>query len=146
MANEIQMNSGLKATKNSVTVQTSPAVTFSKIQTMESTLDKEHHTVQAVGTSEEALSLGDVDNSNATGDEYMVQCINRDPTNYVEVLVKYAATPSYWVIGKMRPGEPWGPVRLPKLDGSSLGGIYLKANTASCDVEVVTFEAGDPAA
>jgi hypothetical protein len=146
MANEIQMNSGLKATKNSVTVQTSPAVTFSKIQTMEAALNKEHHTTQAVGTSEEAVSIGDIDNSNATGDEYIVQLVNRDSTNYVEVKVKYAATPSYWTIGVMRPGEPWGPARVPKLDGSSLGGLFLKANTAACNVEVVACEAGDPAA
>lgn len=143
MANEITLTAALQASKNSVKVVNS---TTAKIQNMETVKTHMTHEIQNVGTSEEALDVGDVDITNATGGEYMVLLFNRDATNYVSVEVKYAATPSYWVIGIMRPGEPWGPVRLPKLDGSSLGGIYLKANTAACDVEIVVVEGGNPAA
>lgn len=141
MANEIGFTAKLTVQKSGVTVTQQ---TSTKTQSMATALTKLHHTVQSVGTSEESVSVGDVDISNATGDQYLVLFYNRNATNYVEVSVKYAATPSYWVIGVMRPGEPWGPARIPKLDGSSLGGLFLKANTAACDVEVTVCEAGTP--
>lgn len=143
MANEITLTAKLSATKNSVTVTNA---VYTKPQTMEGALEHMYHAVQEVGTSEEAVELGDVDITDATGHEYMLLLINRDDTNYVSVKVKYAADPLYWTIGVMLAGESWGPVRLPTLTAASLGGIYLDADTADCAVEVVACEAGNPAA
>lgn len=141
MASEIQLTAKLNAAKNSVTVANAVST---KTQTMASTLDKLHHTVQAVSTSREALSLGDVDNSNATGDEHIVLLFNRGETYNVKVEVKTGAS-TYQQSGLMRPGEPWGPVRMQKLDASGYGGLYLTSVTGDSDVEVVACAAGDPA-
>lgn len=141
MANEITIQSKLTATKggSSVTNYTSD-FTIS----MNTALTKMASVVQGVGTVREAVELGDVDISNATGDEYWIRLTNNDSTNFVTVEVKTGAS-TYAVIGKMYAGESWGPVRMAKLDGSGYGGIYLTANTAACDVDVTICEAGDPA-
>lgn len=59
----------------------------------------------------------------------MLMLRNLDPTNYVEVLSGSGGL----VIGKMLPGESYGPIRR----GSSLTNPYLIANTAACKVEVM---------
>lgn len=141
MANEISITAKIAATKNSVTVTNAVST---KTQTMSSTSTYLSHIAQEVETSREAVSIGDVDISNATGLEYLLLLANRDSTNYVTVEVKTGAS-TYQTCGIIRPGEFWGPVRLPKLDASGYGGIYLTANTATCEVEVVAVEAGDPA-
>lgn len=142
MANEIAFTAKISAAKNSVTVTNTVST---KTQTMATTATYLTHIAQDVGTSREVVSLGDVDNTNATGDEYILLLANRDSTNYVTVEVRTGAS-TYQSCGVMRPGEFWGPVRLSKLDSSGYGGIYVTANTAACEVEVVAAEAGDPAA
>lgn len=142
MANEITIQSKLTATKggSSVTNYTSDFTI-----TMESTLTKMTNLVQGVGTTREAVDVGDVDITNATGAQYLLQLTNNDATNFVLLEVQTGAS-TYWTVGVMLPGESWGPVRLPKLDGSGYGGIFMDADTAACDVNVVAVAAGDPTA
>jgi hypothetical protein len=149
MANEISLTAKLSVSKGSVSIANAIST---KTQSMASTTgfgggaadDMCHHT-QNVGTTREAIDLVDVDNTNATGGEYILLLYNRDATNYVTVEVQTGAA-SYWTVGIMRPGESWGPNRLPKLDGSGYGGVFCDADTAACRVEVLACEAGDPAA
>lgn len=143
MSDELTIQSSLAASKGGESVS---STTTSKTQTMSSTAVNMAGHTQEIGTSEEAIDLVDVDNANATGDEYWLRLRNMDATHFVDVYAKIAATPTYWHIGRMRPGESWGPNRLPKLDGSSLGGIFAKADTAACLISVEAAEAGDPAA
>lgn len=148
MANEITLTAKILATKNSVSVTNSVST---KVQSMAASTgfgggaaeDVAHHT-QNVGTSREAVDLVDVDNSNATGGEYILMLYNRDDTNFVTVEINTGSS-AYFQVGLMRPGEPWGPVRMQKLDASGYGGIFLDADTAACQVEVLAIEAGDPA-
>ena len=142
MANEISITSKLQASKGGVTVVN---VTTTKTQTMSTTADDMSEGTQVIPTSQTALDVGAVDITNATGDEYMVQLYNADSTNFVTVSIKTGAA-TYATAGIMRPGEFWGPARLPKLDGSGYGGVYLLADTASCRVGKVVVEVGDPAA
>lgn len=87
--------------------------------------------IQNVGTSREAMVVGDVN----TAKSYSVRLRNLDATNYVTVET-YDGT-NYVESGLMYPGEPYGPIRLP---ANKL--IYLKANTAACNVECMAAELG----
>ena len=138
MANEITIQAKLTATKNSASITNSVS---SKTQTMESTLEKLHHTVQAVGTSIEDVALGDVDISK----QHWILLRNLDGTNYVTVTLRSAVTPVDAVAGIMLPGESFGPVRA----GAQTAGYpkyMMTANTAACDVEVLACDAGSPTA
>ena len=75
-------------------------------------------------TSAEIIPLADA--STITGGWLMLR--NLDSTNYVEVLLSTVGA----VIGKMFPGEVYGPVRL----GSGITAPAVQANTATCEVEV----------
>jgi len=90
---------------------------------------------QVIGTTAEDIDLNDVDPSN----EYVVLLTNKDATNYVDVYVRKDATPTDTQVGRMRPGEPWGPVRMPAQSGG-YPKLRCIANTASCNVEVVAGE------
>jgi|ERR1051325_6993497 len=138
MGQEITFNASLKGKKNNVSV--GPLVT-EKVQTMESTLENLHHTVQTVGqAAAEDLSTGDVDLTK----QYCVLLYNRDAANFVAVKIRKDVTPTDVEAGVMRPGEPWGPVRMPAQAGG-YPKIRLQADTADCPVEVIVVEAGDPA-
>jgi len=138
MSNEISLTSKLQATKNN---QTFTNQVSTKTQNMKTTLDAGHHTTQNVGTSKEILSTGDV----TLTEEHFVLLYNRDATNYVDVFMRLNVTPTDVQSGRIRPGECYGPVRLPVQSGG-YPSLWLQANTAACDVEVVVCEAGDPAA
>jgi hypothetical protein len=138
MANEITVQAKLTAAKNGASITNA---TSSKTQTMESTLEKLHHTVQDVGTTTEAVGLGDV----AVADQHWILLRNLDATNFVTVHVRKDVTPTDTVAGVMLPGESFGPVRA----GAQSGGYphyRMTADTAACDVEVLACDAGDPAA
>lgn len=137
MANEINLTTKLSATQNSVTVTNAVST---KVQTMESTLEKMHHTVQDVGTSAEDLSLGDIDVTK----DHIISLHNRDATYPVSVIVRKDATPTDVTIAKMLPGESFH-ARAPGQSGG-YPKYRLQATTAACDVEVVACEAGDPTA
>lgn len=87
--------------------------------------------IQNVGTSREAMVVGDVN----TAKSYGVRLRNLDATNYVTIET-YDGT-NYVESGIMYPGEPHGPIRVP---ANKL--IYLKANTAACNVECMAAELG----
>lgn len=138
MANEITIQAKLTGTKNNASITNSVS---SKTQTMESTLEKLHHTVQAVGTSMEEVSLGDI----TVADQHWILLRNLDATNFVTVHVRKDVTPTDTVAGIILPGESFGPVRA----GAQSGGYphyRMTADTAACDVEVLACDAGDPAA
>lgn len=91
------------------------------------TLQKVFHT-QSVGTTAggEAVVLGEC---TAPG---WFMAINRDETNYVEVLAAVSGT----VIGKMLAGESYGPVRL----GSGAQVPAMLANTAAVKVDYLLIQ------
>lgn len=139
MANEISLTVKMTATKSGTSVTN---YTSTKAQTMAGAAM--HHTTQEVSTSEEALSVGDVDITNSTGADYIVLLRNASPgAEIITVKIKVAAVPTYFECGHMYPGEFWHS-RMPKLDGSSLGGIYLISSAATGVVEVEVVECGSP--
>ena len=142
MAKTIAFTAKLTLTEDVVTLSNASST---KTQTRESTLTAIHQTLQNVGTAREAVSLVDINITNATGAEYVVLLFNRDATNFVTVEQQTGAA-TYAIIGKMLPGEPYGAHRRPKLDVSGYGGLFLTANTAACNVEVVASSAGNPLA
>lgn len=138
MSNEITVQAKLTAAKNGASITNAIS---SKTQTMESTLEKLHHTIQDVGTGGEDVALGDVDVTK----QHMILLRNLDPTNYVTVHVRKDVTPTDTVAGIMLPGESFGPIRA----GAQTAGYpkyRMTANTAACDVEVEACDAGDPTA
>jgi hypothetical protein len=100
-----------------------------------------HHTTQEVGLTSEEVSLGDVDVSV----EYGLRLQNHSTVNFVDVFLRKDVTPTDVWAGRMRPHEPFGPLRAPP-QTAGYPHYRLLADTASCDVEVVAFDAGVPAA
>jgi len=80
--------------------------------------------VQNIGTSAEAVTLGDI----TTAGQVFIK--NLDATNFVEVFLDSGGTQR---IAKLRPG--YG-MYIP-FEGTAL---YAKANTASCKIQVVASE------
>jgi hypothetical protein len=138
MSAEITLQAKLQSVKNN---QTFTNQVWQKTQNMKTTLDMGHHTSQIVSTSKEILSTGDV----TLTEEHFVLLYNRDASNFVDVFMRLNATPTDVQSGRMRPGESYGPVRL-MLQTASYPSLWLQANTAACDVEVVVCDGGDPAA
>lgn len=90
------------------------------------TTKKTTHIGQSIGTSEEALNLGDVSPTGAT-----LIVINRDTTNYVEIKDGTGGT----IIAKLRAngvGVNWCCIPL----GSGITAPYAIANTAACEVDI----------
>lgn len=76
--------------------------------------------VQTIATTETTINLGGVTTLG------WVLFVNLDDTNYVEIKTAASGT----VIGKMRPGKPYGPVEM----GSGVTAPVAIANSASCRV------------
>jgi len=107
----------------------SSSVTFS----IPGTVVGDHITnTQAVGTSREALVVGDV----LTSERYVFVARNLDATNYVEVETYDGV--AYVVCSHLEPGEMCAFVV------SASKTIHLKANTAECRVETFVGEIGTP--
>jgi hypothetical protein len=98
----------------------------------------QHDTVQTVETAVDNMSTGDV----LLTDDYAVRLENEDKTNYVTVYAVYSDN-SRIQIGKMYPGESWGPVRFPP-KSPNYPYIQLLANTANCFVHVQVSGLGSP--
>lgn len=115
MANEITVDVSLRVKKGNVdqALRVGP-VTFDMTGTQYTKF------VKNVGTSEESLNVVD-----AAYGGWLIM-VNRDPTNYVEWYTGTGGT----VTGKMEPGEPV------LFRSASTADLYLKANTAACDVEI----------
>lgn len=144
MASEITIQSKLTATKggSSVTNYTSDFTLD-----MDTDLTKMSVIVQSVGTSSrEAVQVGDVDVAAGGApapatDNYWIRLQNNDSTNFVTVEVQTGAA-TYWALAVMGPGDCFGPVKMIRTDGSGYGGLFVTANTAACDVEVVACDCG----
>ena len=119
MANEISASSGLKV----VNGESRLTVSTRTIQITQTTVGAGSFT-QAVGTSEETITMGDL----APG---VVELYNLDGTNYVQVGF------STGVYGaRLYPTGSGIPMRF-QLEPS--GTIYVKANTAGCNVQVTAI-------
>lgn len=117
MANEIQVGMQVSVTRNGSTKM----LTVSKSIDQTSPYNLEN--VQAVGTSDETLVVGDV-----TNPPFLVALVNLDATNYVEVdsASTYDKFPQ-----KLLPDG------IPVLLRPETNVIHLKAHTAACDVAVL---------
>lgn len=113
MANELSLSLGFNYTKG--TSMASIAINKSGFVTVAGTAVESG--IQAIGTVEEAVSLGDV-----TAPGY-VFLLNTDATNYVEI----GGTTGVYDI-KLAAGQ-WACF---PLDGTTL---FAKAHTASCDLQ-----------
>jgi len=115
MANELRLRTSLTYTKGSVTLSQNP-----DIQIDVSGVPRQAAVV-SVGTSEEAVAMGDV----VTPGVILVK--NLDATNFVQL----GATTGVYTI-RVKAGEVF-PFRL---DGTTLFAI---ADTAACDCEFIIF-------
>lgn len=121
MANEITLTVGVLASKNSLSVQLAPK----SFQT-DLTGSRFIRNVQSVGTTQEALVVGDL----ATAGVYSMT--NLDDTNYAELGVDVSGT--FYPVDKILPGET--------IQGrlSSLA-RHVKADTAAVNLDILIFEA-----
>lgn len=119
MASEISAAVSLNASKGGATV------TASGTKTADMAGDQMITNVQAVGTSAEALVVGDV----STIGYVLIK--NLDATNYVEIGLDSGV--STQVFGKLLAGD----IMLLK---ASTATMYVKANTASCNIAVTVVE------
>jgi len=78
---------------------------------------------QAIATSDTVINLGGISSMGW----FMLK--NLDTVNYVEIKTASSGT----IIGKMLPGETYGPVRI----GSGVTAPAAIANSASCDIDVL---------
>jgi len=122
MANEISITLGIsRKNASGVTVHSLPTRT----RTLDQTTKRSVAITKAVGTSEESIDFSTLDI--ATNGQLLL--INRDATNYVE----WGTTTTDYP-GKIEAGGYAGPFQLNA--GKTL---YLKANTASCDVDIIMY-------
>lgn len=114
MANEVSFSGTLRATKNSATVQSSVS------DTADMSADALYSATQSVGTSAEAITLGEVSSLGYV----LVQ--NLDSTNYVELSLDNSMTQKF---SKLLAGQF-------ALFPSSTATLYARANTAACLCQV----------
>lgn len=121
MADEITVSGSLGAIKG--TISKSPGLAVVGL-TPDMSGDQVHSTYQSVGTSEEAVALGDF----STGGWMML--VNRDGTNFITVKGSSGAT----AFAKMLPGEF-------VLMRCIAAAPYVQADTAACLMEIFIVEA-----
>lgn len=120
MANEITVSASLSATKDTA------SITVSATKTFDMTNEDMIQSTQAIGTSAEALALGDISAPAA-----YIYVRNMDPTNFVVLsLVSDGSTP----FAKIRPGH------FALFPPPQSGTIYALADTASVRVAVAAVE------
>ena len=139
MANELVITAGLNAILSGVRAQTTAT---GKTQSAAATA------LNVVGKTQEiaaraAVDVGSLDITLATGDEYIICMYNRSAAGIVTVELEYT-TDTYVVVGTMRPGEPWGPVRMPKMTHANYGNLHITPSAGTMYVEVTAAEAGTP--
>jgi len=123
MANEITVTAKLTVDNGNYESEMSA----SRIQVNQSSIGGIHQ-VQNIGTTYEAITLGDVST------EGFCLFRNLDSTNFVQWGVDAGA--SLTPIGKMEAGETAGPFRI-----DAAATLYAEADTAACDLEVMILEA-----
>lgn len=132
MANEITVYSNLTHTASGSTVTSS---TTSDVINDDSATKRHSLIVQDVGfAATEAASVGDVN----TAKQYWARLRNLDLNNFVLVYVTSGG--SDVEIGRMNPGETWGPCRMKAVSASNPT-LKVKADTAACQVEVIACQA-----
>lgn len=117
MANEITINASIAYDDDVVTESTS--VTDLKVTL---TTQKCFRTIQTIATSDTALKLGDI------GTLGFMFLKNLDTVNFVSLKTAASGT----IIGKLKAGETYGPIRV----GSGITAPAMIADTAACRVEV----------
>lgn len=115
MANEISVTGSISLSNTNIEITKS----FSDLVTQ--TTERYHASVQTIGTTEEALTIGDISTIG-----YGI-FHNADTTNFIEL----GLTGSYTV--KLKAGE-WAIFRL---DSNA---PYAKADTAACKLEYILLE------
>jgi len=120
MADEITAQFYLKFNKNSNSV---PQMTPST-QSIDVTGDHYNQTTQEIGTSAEALRLGEI------GTPGYIMVHNLDATNYIEIGYDDSG---FKPLVKLKPGE-WSLFRLAQ------AAPQAKADTAACDLEFLLIE------
>lgn len=86
-----------------------------------------HHTKQNVGTSQEAINLGDVSTLG------IMILVNLDPTNYIEVKHATGGT----VIAKLFPKGSVAGLNFCVLQvGSGITAPFVIANSSACEMEI----------
>jgi hypothetical protein len=118
MANELTISASLEYSDD-VDVEASASIT-ELLRTL--TTKKVLKTKQSVGTSEEALIIGDIST------RAWCMLINRDPTNFINVKVATGGA----IFAKLLAGE-FCLLRL----GSGAQSPFVIADTASCELEIV---------
>jgi len=118
MANEIQVSTSLNVTKSGATSA------GSRTESITMAGDQHISNVQSVGTSWEAIQVGDVSTIG------YVYARNQDSTNYVELAL---ANDGSQVFAKLIAGNAC-------CFPASTATMYAKANTAACNVHFVISE------
>lgn len=129
MANEVTVGGSLKYSASEVEVSRS----FSNIIKSIAGTKRFTHTVQSVGTSEEAIDLGDVSTPG------WAVFRNLDQTNYIELKVATGGA----IFAKLVPdsdGDGKGGIAVLQL-GSGATAPFAIANTAACNMEIFIIEA-----
>lgn len=120
MANEISVTCSLSASKNGAAISSGQLS-----DTADMAGDQMLTNVQVVGTTEEAINLGDVSTIG------YVAFKNMDPTNYVELALDSLVTAQ--VFAKLLPGD----ITILKAKTATM---YAKANTAPVNLLVHAVE------
>jgi len=123
MANEITVQVALSRTDSANTVNSHTYPSTRKL--ISQTLKRHVDMFVAVGTSEESPTINDITTFG------QILMINTDATNYVDWGIGAGV-----YTGRMLAGESAGPFRI--TTGVTL---YLKANTAACDVRIILYGA-----
>jgi len=121
MANEITMTSGLQAIKSNANITVN-------VQSKQAdwTGTRFIRNVQAIGTTYEAITVGDV---STAGYAYFT---NLDATNYVEIGREVAA--AFYGVVRIDAGKTAGPFKLSTLT------IFGRANTGAVDLDITILE------
>lgn len=136
MANEITITSRLAANKGGNSVSNA---TSSFTLSMDTAASNMYHSNINVTTTAAIPSMGSVD----TSKDYWLWARNTDTTSVITLSSDSGGSNK---MGMMKPGEPWGPVRI-------LGGVsvYFDADVATSvtglagnGVEIIAVEVKDP--
>jgi hypothetical protein len=124
MANEISLTIGLDRKDGTKAKPSVPIRTVRGTQTV-----KRHYSlVKAVGTTEESVDFSTFDITT----NGMIHLYNNNATNFVEW-----GTTSGDYPGRLEAGDVPGSQAVLQLNAGKT--LYLKANTAACDVEITMF-------
>jgi len=123
MANEITASAQLSASKNGVTLNNSVSLTVQASKDMAG--DQMTQNVQIIGTSAEALDVGDV----STIGYVLIK--NLDSTNFVELALDSGVSTQKFA--KLRAGDF-------AVFPASTATIYAKADTSPCNCLVMAIE------